>query len=538
MGFSGFSIKTKILLIPTIGTISFVIYLVLATFTASGNANLLESARNVQFPLLQIASTLTSDIEKVESAFNSAVTTGDDEQIDLAKSLKVKIESDIEKMEQISPEMRAEISKISKLFISYYVKGEKLASGMVHQSLDFSQLPQMAEELKGILQELKTSVNNFHQKRNSEFEASINQANSDTSRLVTIGVIMGVITISLLFVTAIPVVKGIHSSLQDVIKSLRDISEGEGDLTVRLSTTNRDEIGELVERFNAFMAKLQKTIKDVVLISLPLSDTATKVKTSADETSRTTSEQQHSAKLTVHSVNEMNSAVQDIATSASQTAESVSNASNLTKEGAEVVEGTIHSINELASKITEAAQVVYKLEQDVEQVSDVLGVIRSIAEQTNLLALNAAIEAARAGEQGRGFAVVADEVRTLASRTQASTEEIQTTIEKLQSASRTAVATMNEGAGMVDGSVEKATLAGESLTSLEQTIESINSMTMTIAAATEEQTVVANNIVGSVEEIGATSEVTHATAGDLAEVSNDLAVMAEKLQHLTSGFKA
>lgn len=538
MGFSGFSIKTKILLIPTIGTISFVIYLVLATFTASGNANLLESARNVQFPLLQIASTLTSDIEKVESAFNSAVTTGDDEQIDLAKSLKVKIESDIEKMEQISPEMRGEISKISKLFISYYVKGEKLASGMVHQSLDFSQLPQMAEELKGILQELKTSVNNFHQKRNSEFEASINQANSDTSRLVTIGVIMGVITISLLFVTAIPVVKGIHSSLQDVIKSLRDISEGEGDLTVRLSTTNRDEIGELVERFNAFMAKLQKTIKDVVLISLPLSDTATKVKTSADETSRTTSEQQHSAKLTVHSVNEMNSAVQDIATSASQTAESVSNASNLTKEGAEVVEGTIHSINELASKITEAAQVVYKLEQDVEQVSDVLGVIRSIAEQTNLLALNAAIEAARAGEQGRGFAVVADEVRTLASRTQASTEEIQTTIEKLQSASRTAVATMNEGAGMVDGSVEKATLAGESLTSLEQTIESINSMTMTIAAATEEQTVVANNIVGSVEEIGATSEVTHATAGDLAEVSNDLAVMAEKLQHLTSGFKA
>lgn len=538
MGFSGLSIKTKILLIPAIGTISFVIYLVLATFTASGNASLLENARNVQFPLLQTASKLTSDIEKVETAFNSAVTTGDDEQLDLAQKLRVQIESDILKMEQISPESRGEISKINQLFGSYFKQGETLAGGMVHQSIDFSKLPQMAEELKVVLKDLKLSVNNFHQKRNSEFEASINQANSDTSRLVKIGVIMGVITISLLFVTAIPVVRGIHASLMDVIKSLRDISEGDGDLTVRLSTTNNDEIGELVERFNAFMAKLQSTIKDVILISLPLSDTATKVKSSADETSRTTSEQQQSAKITVHSVNEMNSAVQDIASSASQTAESVNNASDLTKEGAEVVEGTIHSINELASKITEAAQVVYKLEQDVEQVSDVLGVIRSIAEQTNLLALNAAIEAARAGEQGRGFAVVADEVRTLASRTQASTEEIQTTIQKLQSASQTAVATMNEGAGMVDGSVEKATLAGQSLTSLEQTIESINSMTMTIAAATEQQTVVANNIVGSVEEIGATSEVTHNTAGDLAEVSNDLAVMAEKLQQLTSGFKA
>lgn len=538
MGFSGLSIKTKILLIPAIGTISFVIYLVLATFTASGNASLLENARNVQFPLLQTASKLTSDIEKVETAFNSAVTTGDDEQLDLAQKLRVQIESDILKMEQISPESRGEISKINQLFSSYFKQGETLAGGMVHQSIDFSKLPQMAEELKVVLKDLKLSVNNFHQKRNSEFEASINQANSDTSRLVKIGVIMGVITISLLFVTAIPVVRGIHASLMDVIKSLRDISEGDGDLTVRLSTTNNDEIGELVERFNAFMAKLQSTIKDVILISLPLSDTAAKVKSSADETSRTTSEQQQSAKITVHSVNEMNSAVQDIASSASQTAESVNNASDLTKEGAEVVEGTIHSINELASKITEAAQVVYKLEQDVEQVSDVLGVIRSIAEQTNLLALNAAIEAARAGEQGRGFAVVADEVRTLASRTQASTEEIQTTIQKLQSASQTAVATMNEGAGMVDGSVEKATLAGQSLTSLEQTIESINSMTMTIAAATEQQTVVANNIVGSVEEIGATSEVTHNTAGDLAEVSNDLAVMAEKLQQLTSGFKA
>ncbi|MCY7295924.1 methyl-accepting chemotaxis protein [Alteromonas sp. a30] len=538
MGLSGLSIKTKILLIPTIGTISFVIYLVLATLTASGNVALLDNAGKEQFPVLQIAIKLSSDIEKVESLFNSAVTTGDEEQIEVARKLHDVIKVQFEKMEQISPKTKAQISNVEKIFDSYFSKGENLAKGMVHQTIDFAKLPQLGEELNSLLGKLKSSVKDYESARTNEFESSIEKANTDSARLVQIGIVMGVITITLLFVTAIPIVRGIHSSLMDVIKSLNDISEGDGDLTVRLTTKNADEIGKLVEGFNAFMQKLQTTIREVIQIAMPLSDTATRVKSSADETSHITSEQQKSASLTLQSVNEMNNAVRDIASSASQTAESVNSASLLTKEGAEVVEETISSINELASKINESANVVFQLEQDVAQVSDVLNVIRSIAEQTNLLALNAAIEAARAGEQGRGFAVVADEVRTLASRTQSSTEEIQTTIEKLQSASRIAVSTMNEGTNMVDGSVEKASSAGQSLTSLEQTIENISSMTMTIAAATEEQTVVVKDIVGSVEEIGTTSEATHRTAGDLAEVSNDLAVMAEKLQKLTSGFKA
>ena len=538
MNVSKFSIRAKILLIPTIGTLSFVAYLTMVTVTSSLNASLLQSASDVQFPLVKQISAVANNVERIEQSFNAAVTTGDEEPIQQAEELRKIINRDFSKMMNLSQGDSAEIEKLKRMFQSYFDDGHNLASSMVNQTADFSRIAELGADLNSKIDALKKAITNFDDARNREFEASIEKANDYSSNLITVGFLVGVITIVLLLATAIPISRSIHHSLQDIIKSLRDIADGDGDLTVRLETKSKDEIGELVSRFNAFVSKLQVTIKDVIEISHPLTTTSTKVRTSAEETNNTTNHQKDSVDLAINSVSEMKDAVQEIAISTSQTAESVNSASQLTREGAAVVEGAVASINELEANIADAAKVMYRLETDVEQVSSVIGVIRGIAEQTNLLALNAAIEAARAGEQGRGFAVVADEVRTLASRTQSSTEEIQLTIEKLQEASKEAVLTMNLGTDMVGKSVEKASAAGNSLTELERTIANINSMTMTIATATEQQTVVANSIVHSVEEIGSSTQKTNETAGDLAQVSSELAGMATRLQKLTSGFKA
>ena len=538
MSFGKLSIITKILVIPSIASVGFIAYWALVSITSSTNADLLADASNVQFPLVKLSSSVANNIGKIDVAFNSAVTTGDEELISQAKLTADTVKNDLKKMKGLFRESANEIVKLESLFSDYFEKGNALASGMINQTIDFNSLSQKGEEMRASLNRLKSAIENFENVRNEEFEESISLANKYSARLISIGMIVGLITIALLLIAAISISRGIHKSIKEIITSLRDISEGDGDLTVRLQTDNQDELGELVACFNTFVSKLQTTIKEVLEISSPLSATARTVRNSAEETSTDTQYQKEGVRTTISSVSEMNSAVQNIADSASQAANSVNNASELAVDGAAVVDDAISSINQLATKISDAAQVIYRLESDVEQVGNVLDVIRSIAEQTNLLALNAAIEAARAGEQGRGFAVVADEVRTLASRTQSSTEEIQNTIEKLQQASQEAVSTMHSGTEMVGDSVEKASVAGQSLKALENTIANINSMTTTIATATNQQTVVAKSIVGSVEDIGGTTEKTSQTAGELVNVSNELAVMAEKLQQVTSGFKA
>lgn len=531
------SISQKIYLIPVIGAVSFVFYLALSTFSAYSNVDLLEDARGVQFPVVQLSKDASVSIVRVSELLNSAVTTGDEDSISLADELSESIRQTFKKIGAIDGKFLADERRMESQYDAYYEKAKSLSLGMVKGTIDFEKLPEMGREMNESYERVKTTVQQFNEARVTEFENAILMANESANTNITIGFIMGGLTIILLFGAAYPIISGIKSSIGSVVDSLRDIAEGEGDLTVRLSARSQDEVGELVHCFNLFMNKLQKTIKQVVEIALPLSDMAGSVSSTAEVTNNNTLSQQQSVQSTKAAVENLNTSVHVVAESAAEAAEASMQTSNISSEGAAVVEKTVETIHELAKTVETSSQVIDQLDSDANQVGVILDVIRGIADQTNLLALNAAIEAARAGEQGRGFAVVADEVRTLASRTQTSTIEIQSTIEKLQTAARQAVDAMSNGRKLADNSVEEVSLAGESLSAITASVARINSMTGHIAQATDEQSTVANQIVTHVDDISQSTQKTHRASEELAGVSGELAQLANNLEVLAKGFK-
>lgn len=531
------SISKKIYLIPIIGTISFIFYLSLSTITANSNVQLLSEARDVQFPVVQYSKEVSVSIVRISEMLNSAVTTGEEEAIEGANELAEQISARINDIGKSHTKFSSDKQQMQQQFDDYFAQAKALSLGMIDETIDFSKLPEMGKSMNQAYEKVTSTVENFNKRNVSAFENSIKEANDSAESLVTTGFIMGFITIALLFGTAVPIILGIKSSLSNVIASLSDLADGEGDLTARLDTKTNDEVGELVRCFNRFIEKLQNTIKQVVDIALPLADMASTVSTTAEETNNITMEQQKGTQNTKDAVESLNISVRSVADNAAQAAVAATQTSKVSTEGAEVVSITVNTIHQLAQTVERSSDVIDQLDSDANQVGAVLDVIRSIADQTNLLALNAAIEAARAGEQGRGFAVVADEVRTLASRTQESTIEIQTTIEKLQAAAKEAVDAMSSGKQLADNSVEQVSEAGKSLDEITTSVAQINAMTEDIANSTEAQSESAAQIVSHVDEISHSTQQTHTASEELAGVSGNLARLASDLGIIAKGFK-
>ena len=313
--------------------------------------------------------------------------------------------------------------------------------------------------------------------------------------------------------------------------------ERSSDLTQRIDVSSNDETGVAAHAFNIMLEKFEAFMQQIISTTTQLTNSTQQVLTTAKHGRDNVEKQYLETDQIATAITEMATTVQEVANSANAAAGAANNADNEAKGGKVTIDQTSAAIQKLADDVERGANVILQLEQDSQNIGTVLDVIRGIAEQTNLLALNAAIEAARAGEQGRGFAVVADEVRTLASRTQESTQEIQEMIEKLQSGAQNAVKVMEEGRTQAQSGVTQVKEAGESLQAIARAITTISEMNTHIAAAAEQQSTVAEEINRNIITINDISEQTTSGAKQTTSASDEVVRLATQLQSLVGQFK-
>ncbi|WP_024872574.1 methyl-accepting chemotaxis protein [Tolumonas lignilytica] len=332
-------------------------------------------------------------------------------------------------------------------------------------------------------------------------------------------VLFGLIQLLVVVGAAFAIIRGMLHPLDTMAEAVAALSRGNGDLTQRLAVTKDDEIGAVTRNINAFLDKLHDMMLKIADSAKDLDRQAGQSRDMAAQNNTSLQHQQQEISQIATAVHEMSATANEVASNAEQTAQAVRESANSCEEGKGVIARNQQSITRLASEVEQASGIIRELEQNALQINTILATIQGIAEQTNLLALNAAIEAARAGEQGRGFAVVADEVRVLSQRTQHSTGEIRSMIETLQRNTHQAVSTMEQSQMLAQGSVDDAQNATSALDMITHAIAQIADMAMQISSAAEEQRAVT-------EEVGRNIQATKDVSDDLSDMarrSNELA---------------
>ncbi|WP_260295709.1 HAMP domain-containing methyl-accepting chemotaxis protein [Sedimenticola hydrogenitrophicus] len=393
-----------------------------------------------------------------------------------------------------------------------------------------SEATPLFQEIDNKLNALESLQSSAIAETNTTLVDETNQTTLTVSLLMGIGLVIGLFMAWLIS-------RAICRPLGEVVEALDDIAHGEGDLTRRLESRTQDEIGHLALAFNTFIDKIQALVQHTASATGQVISAVAETTESTRNISRMVLAQEQETQQVATAIHEMSATISEVASNAASASEATRSATQEAAAGHKTVEETARSIQSLHREITNAANVIGQVEKNSEGIGSVLDVIKGIAEQTNLLALNAAIEAARAGEQGRGFAVVADEVRNLATRTQESAGEIEEMIRNLQHNTHQAVKAMENGCATAEENVQQANSARASLEAINAAIETINAMNRQIAVASEQQSSVSEEINRSIITISQESKSAASLSQQSMNTTAHLGQLATELQQVVRQFK-
>ncbi|QIZ76007.1 methyl-accepting chemotaxis protein [Ferrimonas lipolytica] len=530
------SIGNKIAIIIGVAVVSCVLLLALFSVHSTRNLERLELLQKSLYPSMQQLQSMSIKTDRIVDSLRTAVMVGETDMLESANEFRQQWLKSAQKLAAVQP-IATQNPQLERLMQSYYSQAYALAKGMLDGTLDFQQMEAQAGKINNELEALQQFQTEMISSAQQAVDFAVQETNDGSSEAQFLAAALGLITIIMVLFIGWSVTRNITSGINSVTDSLKEIASGEADLTVRLKYDGKDELGELVSYFNQFVDTLQVLISQTKDNTLKLGEMATRLGQVSTVTNNNIASQSHAIEQTTGALSEMFASVKHISEHAAMASSAATQASTDCDEGRTLMRASVETINELAHDVKHTADEIGRLESHTNNVGSILDTIRSIAEQTNLLALNAAIEAARAGEHGRGFAVVADEVRNLASRTQISTQEIQVVLEELQSASKTAVAAMSRGSDRTETSVAQAENTGVSLNNISDQVSEISQTNHLIAAATEEQSATSEQIRNYIEEIQTMARQSTENTAELEDVSQSLLEINQQLVNEVNHFK-
>jgi methyl-accepting chemotaxis protein len=489
------------------------------------------------YDAVQLATENASLLKRADELLSQAVSFSDEDVKSQGVASTKQLLSNLGKLNSLDAESKAELQAIESNVNQYIDISLPLVDAMLSGNADFEALAGKIQKKAELFESTNKALAAYKAKIDDTFKQGIADAiSSGEATLFTTSVVSALFFVTLaLFI--VYVASSISNTSNQVNASLKELAQGSGELGTRIKVSGQDELGRLAQNFNSFMDKLGGIVRSIMNVSNPLLEAANDLDSNTRKVRSVTTDLGSKAREAKQAVDEITQSITEISGAANEASSAMQATSDQATKGLQIVASTISNSKELNTQIINAAGLVEKLAADTKNVANILDVISTIAEQTNLLALNAAIEAARAGEQGRGFAVVADEVRALASKTGDATTEIRDVLGRLNTAATSTVKAMSSAKDQSEMNEKRSIETGGSLEEIKSQIEHVNSMNLSIAAATEEQTMVVANVSTIITAMYSSVESTEVSFNELAELASKLLQASDSLKGATSQFK-